>query len=111
MPAAVLTIVLAITALPDRWLLARNAIAALALAGILTQLPGRFALSATLHKMPRSMRRSSKAPVEPSGSGSRCGPSRPSSAALDDRTFVTESSAAASIRHALDRAHPIEQEM
>ena len=52
MPAAVLTIVLAITALPDRWLLARNAIAALALAGILTQLPGRFAFSATLHKMP-----------------------------------------------------------
>jgi 4-amino-4-deoxy-L-arabinose transferase-like glycosyltransferase len=52
MPAAVLTIVLAITALPDRWLLARNAIAALALAGSLTQLPGRFAFSATLHKMP-----------------------------------------------------------
>ena len=52
MPAAVLTIVLAITALPDRWLIARNAIAALALAGSLTQLPGRFAYSAMMHKMP-----------------------------------------------------------
>ena len=52
MPAAVLTIVLAITVLPDRWLIARSAIAALALAGSLTQLPGRFAYSAMMHKMP-----------------------------------------------------------
>ena len=52
MPAAVLTIVLALTALPDRWQIARSAVAALALAALLIELPGRFAFSATLHKMP-----------------------------------------------------------
>jgi hypothetical protein len=52
MPAAVVTIVFALTALPDRWELARNAIAVLALAAVLVELPGRFAYSATLHKMP-----------------------------------------------------------
>ena len=52
MPAAVLTIVLALTALPDRWQIARSAVAALALAALLVELPGRFASSATFHKMP-----------------------------------------------------------
>jgi hypothetical protein len=52
MPAAVLTIVLALTALPDRWEFARSAVATLALAGVLIELPGRFEYSARLHKMP-----------------------------------------------------------
>ena len=52
MPAAVLTIVLALTALPDRWQIARSAVADLALAALLVELPGRFASSATFHKMP-----------------------------------------------------------
>lgn len=52
MPAAVLTIVLALSALPDRWRFARSAIAAAALAGVLTQVPERLASSVTIHKMP-----------------------------------------------------------
>ena len=49
MPAAVLTIVLAITAAPARF---APAIAAIALLAVLSQVPGRLAYSATLHKMP-----------------------------------------------------------
>jgi hypothetical protein len=49
MPAAVLTIVLAITAVPERL---KTAIAAVTLLAVLTQVPGRLAYSATLHKMP-----------------------------------------------------------
>jgi hypothetical protein len=49
MPAAVLTIVLAITAVPARL---APAIAALTLVAVLTQVPGRLSYSAALHKMP-----------------------------------------------------------
>jgi hypothetical protein len=49
MPAAVITIVLAITAVPARF---KTAIAVVTLLGVLTQVPGRLAYSATLHKMP-----------------------------------------------------------
>jgi hypothetical protein len=45
-------VVLALTALPDRWPIARSAVAVLALAALLAESPGRFAYSATLHKMP-----------------------------------------------------------
>lgn len=50
MPAAVLTAVLAVTAVP--WPRARTAIGIAALAGVLTQVPERLRYSATLHKMP-----------------------------------------------------------
>ena len=49
MPAAVLMIVLAITAVPAAL---RATIACVALVAVLTQVPGRLAHSATLHKMP-----------------------------------------------------------
>jgi hypothetical protein len=49
MPAAVLTIVLAITAVPARL---APAIAAVTLLAVLTQVPARLASSAMLHKMP-----------------------------------------------------------
>jgi len=49
MPAAVLTIVLGITAVPAAL---RPTIAGVALVAVLTQVPGRLAHSATLHKMP-----------------------------------------------------------
>ena len=49
MPAAVLTIVLAITAVPAAL---RATVACVALVAVLTQVPGRLAHSATLHKMP-----------------------------------------------------------
>jgi hypothetical protein len=52
MPAAVLTIVLAVTGLPDGWPFTRSAVAALALGLVLIGLPGRLAYSSTLHKMP-----------------------------------------------------------
>ena len=60
MPAAVLTVVLAATALPDpstslragRWRLARDGVAWLLLAAALAAVPGRLAFAATLHRMP-----------------------------------------------------------
>jgi hypothetical protein len=52
MPAAVLTIVLGLTALPDRWLLARNVVAIVLLAAVLSQVPGRLSFSTRLHRMP-----------------------------------------------------------
>ena len=52
MPAAVLTVVLGIAALPERWPLARNALAMVMCAAVLTGVPGRLAYSATLHRMP-----------------------------------------------------------
>jgi hypothetical protein len=52
MPSAVLTMVLALTALPDGWELARRGIAVGALAAVLAQAPGRLDYSATLHRMP-----------------------------------------------------------
>ena len=44
MPAAVLTVVLGIAALPERWPLARNALAMVMCAAVLTGVPGRLAL-------------------------------------------------------------------
>ena len=52
MPAAVLTVVLGIAALPERWPLARNALAIAMCAAVLTGVPGRLAYSATIHRMP-----------------------------------------------------------
>lgn len=52
MPAAVLTIVLALTALPDRWSGARSTVALVLLAATLAGVPGRLAYGATLHRMP-----------------------------------------------------------
>jgi hypothetical protein len=51
MPAAVVTVVFA-TAIPERWRLARNAVAWLLLAAALAAVPGRLAVAATLHRMP-----------------------------------------------------------
>jgi hypothetical protein len=52
MPAAVLTIVLAATALPDRWSFARNVVATVLIPAVLSQVPGRLSYSARLHRMP-----------------------------------------------------------
>jgi hypothetical protein len=52
MPAAVLTIVLALTGLPDRWSVARNAVALVLLAAAVAGVPGRLDYAATLHRMP-----------------------------------------------------------
>ena len=52
MPAAVLTVVLAATALPGRWGLARDGVAWLLLAAALAAVPGRLTFAATLHRMP-----------------------------------------------------------
>jgi hypothetical protein len=51
MPAAVLTVVLGF-APPQRWPLARNAIALVLFAAVLASVPARLAYSATLHRMP-----------------------------------------------------------
>jgi hypothetical protein len=60
MPSAVLTVVLAATALPDpstslragRWQQARNAVALLMLVAALAAVPGRLTFAATMHRMP-----------------------------------------------------------
>ena len=51
MPAAVLTTVLAATALPDRWSFARSVVATVLLAAVLSQVPGRLSYSARMHRM------------------------------------------------------------
>jgi hypothetical protein len=52
MPAAVLTVVLAATALPVRWPRARTAIALLMLIASVAAIPGRLTFAATMHQMP-----------------------------------------------------------
>jgi hypothetical protein len=53
MPAAVLTVVVGTAAaLPERWPIARNALAIAMCAAVVTGVPGRLASSATFHRMP-----------------------------------------------------------